>query len=260
MSDWFLCFDEEPLSAAANMARDEFLFHLCHSREMGVLRLYSWRQPSFSFGVSQRIQRALNMEVIKREQLSFVRRITGGKTVLHDDELTYSIVSSERFFFQENDLFKSYLLIAQFLVRALHDLGIDARLSDGSPSSMARSSNPCFSFPSSREIEVKGKKIVGSAQKRSKSALLQHGSIPITMNYDLYSRATRISPALLGEKMTTLSEMGINDRQLLVATIIRAFNVFIEQDLKEFKFSTDDREAIKTLEVKYLSDDWNCSQ
>ena len=184
---WFLLLETEPRRAAENMARDEYLFRLCHERKCGFFRIYAWERPSFSTGVSQKADKALNLDFIKANGCDYVRRITGGKTVLHDHEITYAVASSEDLFFKEHDLHQSYLLISRVLVQALQSLGVEAALSQGSPSELSRSHNPCFSFPTPNEIEVNGKKIIGSAQKRDKQALLQHGSIPLTMNYDLYA-------------------------------------------------------------------------
>ena len=72
---------------------------------------------------------------------------TGGKTVLHDHEITYAVVSSEDLFFKEHDLHQSYMLISRVLVQAMRSLGVDASLSKGSAAELSRSSNPCFSFP-----------------------------------------------------------------------------------------------------------------
>ena len=76
---WYLLLENEPLTAAENMARDEYLFNCCHEKKMGFFRLYSWKNPSFSFGASQKIGRAIDVEFINNNNCSYVRRITGGK-------------------------------------------------------------------------------------------------------------------------------------------------------------------------------------
>ena len=257
MADWFLIEENGPLAAAANMARDEYLFNLCHQRKAGFFRLYSWATPTFSFGVSQKIARAINVEIVTQHQCSYVRRITGGKTVLHDDEITYAVSSSEDIFYRDHDLYRSYQLISTILVNAFHNLGIDAYLSKGSPGMLSKSSNPCFSFPTPNELEIQGKKIVGSAQKRDKHALLQHGSIPISMNYELYAAGTRSNTDLLKTTMTTLNQVSAKTREQVSQALISSFQEFIRQPLEVFEFDAKDRHVIAEIEKKYNSQQWN---
>ena len=76
MPSWFLLCEPEPLPAAENMARDEHLFNLCHETKRGFLRLYGWRTPTFSIGVSQPARRALDLEFIRARGCEYVRRLT----------------------------------------------------------------------------------------------------------------------------------------------------------------------------------------
>jgi lipoyl(octanoyl) transferase len=239
------------------MAVDEYLFHLCHESKRGFFRIYSWQRPSFSTGVSQKAEKALNVEYIKTSGCEYVRRITGGKTVLHDHEITYAVASSEDLFFKEHDLHQSYLLISRVLVQALRSLGVEAVLSQGSPSELSRSHNPCFSFPTPNEIEVNGKKIIGSAQKRDKQALLQHGSIPLTMNYERYAAGANFSPALIARSMTTWSDISQRSPQDLIAALVQSFRAFIGTDLLPLEFDREDQRQLAVLTEKYSSDAWN---
>ncbi len=254
---WFLLLETEPRRAAENMARDEYLFRLCHEDQRAFLRIYAWERPSFSTGVSQKAQKALNLEFIKANGCDYVRRITGGKTVLHDHEITYAVASSEDLFFKEHDLHQSYMLISRVLVRALRSLGVDAVLSQGSPAELSRSHNPCFSFPTPNEVEVKGKKIIGSAQKRDKQALLQHGSIPLTMNYDLYGAGANFSPELLARSMTTWSDISERDQRELTTALVESFRSFVGSDFQSLDFSPEDLRQIAVLTEKYAADAWN---
>nr|NIM15982.1 hypothetical protein [Candidatus Aminicenantes bacterium]NIM82760.1 hypothetical protein [Candidatus Aminicenantes bacterium]NIN22133.1 hypothetical protein [Candidatus Aminicenantes bacterium]NIN45896.1 hypothetical protein [Candidatus Aminicenantes bacterium]NIN88729.1 hypothetical protein [Candidatus Aminicenantes bacterium] len=185
------------------------------------------------------------------------RRITGGKTVLHHHEITYAVISSEDIFYKDNDLYRSYMLISTMLVNAFHALGLDACLSKGSPSHLAKSNNPCFSFPTPNELEINGKKIVGSAQKRDNQALLQHGSIPISMDYELYAAGTHSRAAVIKRSMTTLSEIADKTTNQLIQALIDSFQTFIRQPMEEFEFQQEDIQAIAKIEKKYNSKDWN---
>jgi lipoate-protein ligase A len=254
---WCLLLETEPRRAAENMALDEYLFRLCHESKRGFFRIYAWERPTFSTGVSQKADKALDLDFIKANGCDYVRRITGGKTVLHDHEITYSVASSEDLFFKEHDLHQSYMLISRVLVQALLSLGVEAALSKGSPSELSRSHNPCFSFPTPNEIEVNGKKIIGSAQKRDKQALLQHGSIPLTMNYGLYASGANYSPDLLARSMTTWSDISGRSRQELTSALVESFRSFIGTDFCRMDLEQGDQQQLAILTEKYSSDAWN---
>jgi lipoate-protein ligase A len=257
MPDWYLLREEQPLSAAENMARDEYLFNLCHEEKLGFFRLYSWKNPTFSFGVSQKISRAIHVDFIRERNCEYVRRITGGKTVLHHREITYSVASSESVFFLEHDLYKSYMLISNVIVKAFRRMGQEAYLSKAKSSGLARSNNPCFSFPTLNEIEISGKKIVGSAQKRDKQALLQHGSIPIRMDYDLYALGSNSDRSFIEANMTTLSELSDEPGENLIDYLVKSFQDFIGMNFNSYTFDKSDRDELEKIIEKYQSHDWN---
>jgi lipoate-protein ligase A len=259
MPSWFLLHEPEPLPAAENMARDEHLFNLCHENKCGFLRIYSWARPTFSIGVSQKAQRALDLDFIRSAGGEYVRRLTGGKAVLHHREITYAVVSSEDLFFKEHDLHQSYMLISRVLVQTIRSLGVDASLSKGSAAELSRSSNPCFSFPTPHEIEVNGKKIVGSAQKRDKQALLQHGSIPLAMDYDLYAGGANCPAAALRQSMTTWGDISNREPRELEEALVRNFGEFTGSRLAPMAFAAADGTRIAALREKYASDAWNLS-
>ena len=239
------------------MAVDEHLFNICHKEKRGFFRIYSWDKPSFSIGVSQKVSKAVDHNYIIDNGFGFVRRITGGKTVLHDDEITYSVISSEEKFFKDNDLYKSYSLIAEIILKTLIRSGIKAELSNGSPSLLSRSSDPCFSFPTPNEIEVNGKKIVGSAQKRDKTALLQHGSMPLSMNYKIYSEGTGFSERSIKRSMTTIGDESSISKESLIHNFFISFEEFIGGKIERYDYSEKDWSDIEKLEKKYESENWN---
>ena len=259
MPSWFLLSEPEPLPAAENMARDEHLFALCHEAKCGFLRLYAWAKPTFSIGVSQRAQKALDLEFIRAKGCEYVRRVTGGKAVLHHREVTYAVASSEDLFFKEHDLHQSYMIISRVLVQAIRSLGVDAVLSKGSAAELSRSHNPCFSFPTPHEIEAGGKKIVGSAQKRDRLALLQHGSIPLSMDYALYAGGANFPAAALQKSMTTWEDISPLGAEALKQALVRSFEDFTAVELAPMAFDAGDRPRIAALREKYASDAWNLS-
>ncbi|MGE5173964.1 MAG: biotin/lipoate A/B protein ligase family protein [Betaproteobacteria bacterium] len=183
--NWFY-IDSGTNIGAYNMAVDEELLARAQAGEnIPVLRLYAWRPPAVSLGRFQKIDEAVNVDACKKLGFDIIRRITGGRAVLHRNELTYSIVSRT-----DNPLFPpsvhgTYKIIAAGLLAGLRNLGIPAEMVSrgGRHAHLVneKDANPaCFSSPSWYEIVVNGKKIIGSAQRRLSGAFLQHGSILIS--------------------------------------------------------------------------------
>jgi lipoyl(octanoyl) transferase len=204
MTTWHYTLEPEPLSGPRNMAVDEFLFRKAAESGGTFLRFYRWSGPTVSLGASQNVDKVLDAEACRRRGVAVVRRITGGKLVLHHEELTYCVASADTSVFPAS-VRESYRLISQALIRGLEEMGLRPRLAGNPPESYLRGIQPCFAHPARDEIEIDGKKIVGSAQKRSGAVFLQHGSLPLKKTDDLLqtvSRGTDGRPVL----MTSLSE------------------------------------------------------
>ncbi len=178
MKDWSLIIDAAPCAGSWNMAVDEHLFESLAGEGETVVRFYRWARPTASLGYSQSVDKAVDLEFCRREGIDVVRRMTGGKVVLHDLEITYSVASSDAATFSAT-LGDSYRLISRALVLGLEKMGLSANLAGPPPASYRRGVMPCFSFPARDEIEINGRKVVGSAQKRVGARFLQHGSIPL---------------------------------------------------------------------------------
>jgi lipoate-protein ligase A len=176
--NWELFVDREPHSGSLNMAVDDFLFQSLPDVPVTYLRFYTWRPPTVSFGYSQDIRKVVDVKSLQEQGIDIVRRMTGGKLVLHHKEVTYSLCSSDSEIFTST-LMDSYKLISQALMRGLEIMGLEPNLAAAPPDSYVKGDLPCFSYPAQNEIEVQGKKIIGSAQKRAGSKFIQHGSIPL---------------------------------------------------------------------------------
>lgn len=158
------------------MARDAELLEQAARGEYGaVLRFYEWIRPTVSIGFHQ-AERILDGEILEQEAIPWVRRPTGGAAVLHSQELTYSLVlPPEHPWQRERNALKH---VGCALVRGLCALGIPAQLAPRShPLEKLPNRTSCFVRASRWEVCVRGKKIVGSAQRLQNGALLQHGSI-----------------------------------------------------------------------------------
>jgi lipoate-protein ligase A len=187
MTTWRL-LDTGANFGAYNMALDEKMLAQAQKGEsMAALRFYAWDPPAVSLGRFQKIETAVNTEACKRRGIDIVRRVTGGRAVLHNKELTYCIVARSGNPLFPSDVLGTYKVIAPCLVAGLRNLGIQAeivpRAGKYAELPKPQPKDPaCFSSPSLYEIVVRGKKIIGSAQRRLSNAFLQHGSI--LMDFD----------------------------------------------------------------------------
>jgi len=176
-------------NAYTNMAIDEALLQ----SNIPVLRLYRWSPPAISIGYFQKLEKEIDLEECKRQGIDYVRRITGGKAVLHDKELTYSFIISQDL--MPPSIIKSYKVISKAILIAFGNLGLKAGMQGEVKRS--RKSPLCFNDSSYYEIVVSGKKIVGSAQVRKNGKILQHGSILIDIDIEkmcsLFKTGNRIS-------------------------------------------------------------------
>ena len=194
MKEWSLIVDPAPGAGSWNMAVDEHLFESLDGGGETIVRFYRWARPTVSLGYSQSLERAVDLEFCGKQGIDVVRRPTGGKLVLHDREITYSVCSTEASVFSST-LADSYRLISRALVCGLERMGLTAALAGPAPDCYRRGVMPCFSFPARDEIEVGERKLIGSAQKRVGSRFLQHGSIPLDADPDRDRRIASVSRA-----------------------------------------------------------------
>ena len=162
------------------MALDEALLEsVAARRQPPTLRLYRWQPACLSLGHAQPVEQA---DVARLEQMGWdlVRRATGGRAILHVDELTYSITAPIDHALAAGGVLGSYRLLSQGLLAGLSRLGVQADTAPEQALGEADRSNPvCFEVPSAHEITAGGRKLIGSAQLRRVSGVLQHGSLPL---------------------------------------------------------------------------------
>lgn len=169
-------------SAAFNMAADLFLLGRAALENSVFVRFYSWERPSISLGCMQKAGELLDRINIEREGADVVTRPTGGRAVLHWNDITYSCVFPAKAPGMGISINESYRVVGRCLMRGLSNAGIACESHDSSHEYNATRSQiklPCFLSPNRNEIMVQGRKLVGSAQKRTHEAVLQHGSIPM---------------------------------------------------------------------------------
>lgn len=178
---------------AYNMALDQaILEHVGARQSPPTLRLYSWEPACFSLGQAQHASDA-DLDRIAERGWTIVRRPTGGKAILHTDEITYSVALPRDHMVVGGDIVTSYRRLSEALVLAVERLGLAGMQADKQAEKIPEAAKGpvCFEVPSDYEITADGKKLIGSAQVRKYGGVLQHGSIP------LWGDIARICDALI---------------------------------------------------------------
>jgi lipoyl(octanoyl) transferase len=210
MNRWDLILDNA-LDGRTNMAIDAALLDEVEAApdSKTVVRFYTWARPAVSLGKNQKIDRAVDVEFCAARGIDIVHRPTGGRAVLHDDELTYAVISNDTSYFGDT-IYGNYKRVSEALCAGFNNLGIPAVLASDTrkPNALEDDGDPpCFLSPSRYELMVNGRKIVGSAQRRIRRSFLQHGSMPITVDRETLARATRMaSSELLHAEMAGSAE------------------------------------------------------
>lgn len=256
-------------NGSSNMAIDEaILAGLVKHESLPTLRFYRWEAPTISLGYFQKL-REFNLEMIKEKKLDLVRRPTGGRAVLHWEEVTFclTIPAHNRGLW---DIFKS---IHEAIGNGLNQLGIPAKvlpaLKEYEEISGRQSlrTSACFASPSRYELTLNGKKIAGSAQKKYGDFMLIHGSIPIKPNFrtlfdvlifpDEETRVAAYENAVT--KMTSLldeMEKEYNFEELTNA-IVSGFAQEWKSEMAEEDFNREEWELVQKLKnEKYETKQW----
>jgi lipoate-protein ligase A len=264
--------DTGPHDGFTNMAVDEALLEVyAASGGSPLLRFYRWSPPALSLGYGQQIEADVNLERCRALGIDVVRRPTGGRAVLHDDEVTYSVVIREDDPLAAMGVLASYLMVSQALIRGLSHLGIAAALIPlrRPVRAPAQGISPvCFVSPSSYEVAVDGQKIIGSAQRRSKGVIMQHGSLPIRLDREMLFTVLR-SPTGMGysaheeetfrARMTTLQEAGKQayDYAEVIRALSRGFAETWDIELRPSDLTAEERRLSAHLRAtKYALDAW----
>ncbi|QJW48784.1 lipoate--protein ligase family protein [bacterium BFN5] len=173
--------------AAVNMAVDEAILQAHANGEVPpTIRFYGWEPAAVSMGYFQKADAEINLDRCRKQGIDVVRRLTGGRAVLHAAELTYSVVVRADHPLIPATITASYRYFSGGILAGLKQLGIDAcmNIPTGAYGQAKRNhaSAACFDAPSQYEITVQGRKLVGSAQVRKDGVVLQHGSILLTFD------------------------------------------------------------------------------
>ena len=232
---------DRPQSGDQNMETDRFWLERAEilKEPLTVIRFYRWDKPTISLGMHQKATKAVDLAYCDEAGIPTVSRPTGGRAVLHGNELTYSVVSNDVEIFPSQGLIPVYQLIAKCLEGGLHELGIRATQRNDERTSAVGSlydwTKPCFISPSRHELVYRGRKLVGSAQRRLKRSFLQHGSVPIEIDYEVMGRALRFDVATLRRSMISVREAA--GRPITFEELASAFAFSFRQQLSPEKRS-----------------------
>ena len=239
MKEEWLFIDTGSHSAAFNMALDEVLLRWeSEGRLKPVLRFYGWEPAGLSLGYFQKTKKRINVEAAKAHGIDIVRRPTGGLAVLHDKELTYSVIIREDHEKMPSSVVEAYKVLSQGLLAGYQTLNIDAQLATPEAIPGKSGTAVCFEEPSWYELVIDGKKAAGSAQTRQKGVILQHGSIPIEMDdgllFDLFEypneRVKERARKAFGDKAVAINQVN-RQHSFTLDEVKSAFKQGFEQGL-----------------------------
>lgn len=269
MSDAWRLLIDDPSRGAWNMAVDEVLLDgVATGAAPPTLRFYQWRPVCLSLGYFQPFD-AVNLDGCRQLGVDIVRRPTGGRAILHDCELTYSVALPSSVLGHDGGVLPSYYRLSLALQEGLRRLRVAATLA---PESTARPSiehGPvCFDRPSVHEILLDGRKLVGSAQMRRGGGLLQHGSILIEPRLEKMRACLRLTeePTVSSaggrwerfeDGVAGLAEVGVSDPAQIADAIASAFTARFGVPLVKGRLGGDELAAAEALALsKYQSAGW----
>ncbi|MCD6360561.1 MAG: lipoate--protein ligase family protein [Armatimonadetes bacterium] len=267
MMVWRLIYSE-PLDGPANMAVDEAIMRaVADGDRPPTLRLYSWRPPALSLGYNQPSSQGIDIAECARRGFDVVRRPTGGRAILHADELTYSVCVRQDEIPGGHSTMDSYRHISRGIIAGLERLGAKVSLGDDGDahrSGVDRTVRAmCFAKTARCDLQAAGRKIVGSAQVRRDGAILQHGSIPLTIDLEAQgavmpgeSSERAAARALAGAAMSVSELLGrpVSFEELSEA-IVAGFADALGVEFTPDALSPDEEDLAARLRAEKYADD-----
>ena len=246
--------------AAMNMAVDEAMLLSQKEQPNPTLRFYTWSSPAFSFGYFQDIASEVNVEACRSDGIDLVKRMTGGGTVVHGWDLTYTLILPRHA--GEKSISEAYRSIGQSLVKAFEKLGIPAECHAVGTDTSQTAQNICLTNPADYDVMCDGKKLAGVSVRRNRNGMLFQGYISLDMPpASILARVSR-DPEI--QQMLTEKSIAINTegrfitKSTLIKAISETFNIGIA--FYSGKLSSVERAQAETLaDTKYATAKWNFS-
>ena len=259
--DWRL-FIHPDLPGYRQMAIDEALYQLADFKSAPVLRFYTWQRPTLSLGFFQQYKRVVQESFVVHNNIDVVRRITGGRAVLHQWEVTYALVAPLIGIFETRSLQETYRLIADALHLGLTKTGLDdlsiSMETAGDTAAQESRLPQCFVSVSQFEHAAATKKVIGSAQKRSRDRFLQHGSILLDFDLLFQNGCIKKPDPMIEKKVAPLNR--ILGRRVQISEIITnfhaAFESYFQVRIQTSEMTAQETKIADSLEHVYRSEDW----
>lgn len=209
--------DFEVKTGFENMKEDSDLLNMAISHQISepIFRLYGWAPACISLGRNQKDD-FLNYNFLKKNKIDVVKRLTGGRALLHDNEITYSYICPVNYLKNGANVTESYKEISKFLIDKFYRLGIELNFGNEKP--VKTGFDYCMLISTGADLCYKGKKLIGSAQCRKDGYILQHGSILYDYDRDLLEEI--FNERVDTNSITSIKEINPN---LTKADIIKAF-------------------------------------
>jgi lipoate-protein ligase A len=249
------------------MALDEsILEHIGRGESIPTLRLYAWEPACLSLGHAQPFA-DVDIARLKQHGWEVVRRVTGGRAILHTDELTYSVIAPNDEPRISGTVLESYNRLAQALLLAVKGLDLPVEMKEGKAENGSTANPVCFEVPSTYEITVDGKKLIGSAQARKREGVLQHGSLPLTGDLTRICQALRFenesarilaAQRLLTRAATVESALGrVVPWETAAQAFIHAFEAQLGLSLQKGELSpSESKRTDELVKDKYDHPSW----
>jgi lipoate-protein ligase A len=248
-----------------NMAIDEaIMLAVADSQSPPTLRFYGWQPPCVSVGHAQSLAGEVDLDACRQLGYTWVRRPTGGRAILHIDELTYSVAAPHKEERVVGDIVTSYRRLSLGLVAGLRLVGCDIAQAGLQPDARrADKSAACFDVPSHYEVTAGGRKLVGSAQVRRRGVVLQHGALPLYGDVARLAEALALSPPERTELRVTLRSRAITleeavghkvDRAQVVAALTEGFARALNLRLEPGKLSAEEQATALLLQARYADE------
>ncbi len=240
------------------MAVDEALLNGFTEGDMPILRLYGWER-ALSLGRFTHVSKSVDMQKLEERKLSCVRRMTGGGVLVHGEDLSYTMILS-RVFLKDKGVKESYRYLCRFLICLYEKLGHTANFAHDLQLESERfdlCSDICLAGNEAYDIMIKGKKMGGNAQRHTRQALFQHGSIPMRID------EACLKPLFLGdsglERAATLERLGsLVTYEELAGLVREAFcETFDVNVVPDNLYLPEERSAKELLLRKYSQRRWN---
>ncbi|KGX89622.1 octanoyltransferase [Pontibacillus halophilus JSM 076056 = DSM 19796] len=264
---WYF-IDSGNASPEWNMALDEKLVSWHSEGKIPpVIRFYGWNPATLSVGYFQKLKGKIDLEAVEKHGYGLVRRPTGGRAVLHDKELTYSVIVSEKHEAMPKTVTEAYRVISEGLLNGFRNLDIQADFSIPEGKLQQTGSAVCFEEPSWYELIVEGRKAAGSAQSRQKGVILQHGSIPIEVDdvalFDMFiypnERVKERARKAFGGKAAAINEVAATPKSLeeVKSAFKQGFAAGLDIELEHYTLTEEQIEEVNELAInRYKSDEW----